>query len=56
MCIPPKRRPVAWKAKRGRPLVARTADDRQRFRVERTFAWLGTFRRLLIRWERRVGV
>jgi len=25
----------------------------QRWKVERTFAWLGNFRRLLIRWERR---
>jgi transposase len=51
MCIPPKRRPVKWRAKRGRPVVARREDYRQRFRVERSFAWLGDFRRLLIRWE-----
>ena len=24
----------------------------ERFKVERTFAWLGNYRRLLIRWER----
>jgi transposase len=52
MCIPPKRRPATWKAKRGRPVVARTDDYRQRHKVERSFAWLGTSRRLLIRWER----
>ena len=52
MCIPPKRRPKSWKAKRGRPLVARKEDYRQRYKVERSFAWLGNFRRLLIRWER----
>jgi transposase len=51
MCIPPKRRPAAWKAKRGRPIVAHKADYRLRYTVERSFAWLGNFRRLLIRWE-----
>ena len=51
MCIPPKRRPANWKAKRGRPVVARKDDYRQRYTVERSFAWLGNFRRLLIRWE-----
>ena len=52
MCIPPKRRPKNWKAKRGRPVVAREVEYRLRFTVERSFAWLGNFRRLLIRWER----
>lgn len=52
MCIPPKRRPATWRAKRGRPVVARKAEYRCRYRVERSFAWLGNFRRLLIRWER----
>lgn len=51
MCIPPKRRPPTWKAKRGRPVVARKDAYRQRYTVERSFAWLGNFRRLLIRWE-----
>jgi transposase len=51
MCIPPKRRPATWKAKRGRPVVASKTDYRQRFKVERSFAWLGNYRRLLIRWE-----
>jgi len=51
MCIPPKRRPKHWKPKRGRPLVARKDDYRQRYKVERSFAWLGNFRRLLVRWE-----
>jgi len=51
MCIPPKRRPSSWRAKRGRPIVARKEDYRLRFTVERSFAWLGTYRRLLIRWE-----
>jgi transposase len=56
MCIPPKRRPAKWKAKRGRPVVARKDDYRQRFKVECSFAWLGNFRRVLIRWERLAGV
>ena len=56
MCIPPKRRPENWKAKRGRPVVAHRDDYRQRFTVERRFAWLGHFRRLLIRWERTFNV
>lgn len=56
MCIPPKRRPAQWKAKRGRSIVARKDDYRQRYTVERTFAWLGAYRRLLIRWERLMGV
>ena len=51
MCIPPKRRPKKWKAKRGRPVVARKDDYQLRYKVERSFAWLGNFRRLLIRWE-----
>ncbi len=53
MCIPPKRRPATWRAKRGRPVVARKEDYRLRYTVERSFAWLGSFRRLLIRWEHR---
>jgi transposase len=56
MCIPPKRRPKTWKAKRGRPVLARKEDYRLRYKVERSFAWLGNFRRLLIRWERLFAV
>jgi transposase len=56
MCIPPKRRPAKWKAKRGRPVVARKDDYRQRYKVERSFAWLGNYRRLLIRRERLLPV
>lgn len=56
MCIPSKRRPATWKAKRGRPVVARKEDYRRRFTVERSFAWLGNFRRLLIRWEHHMSV
>ena len=32
--------------------MARKEDYRQRYTVERSFAWLGNCRRLLIRWER----
>ncbi|HEX8917971.1 MAG TPA: transposase [Chloroflexota bacterium] len=56
MCIPPKRRPKNGKAKRGRPVVARKDEYRLRFTVERSVAWLGNFRRLLIRWERLFSV
>ena len=56
MCIPPKRRPASWRAKRGRPVLAHKDDYRQRYTVEWTFAWLGAFRRLLICWERLAGV
>ena len=56
MCIPPKRRPATWRAKRGRPVVARKEDYRCRFTVERSFAWLGNNRRLRIRWEQLLPV
>jgi transposase len=56
MCIPPKRRPARWRPKRGRPVVARMEEYRLRYRVERTFAWLGNFRRLLIRWEHHFAI
>jgi hypothetical protein len=49
ICIPTKRRPAHWRAKRGRPLVACTNDNRLRYKVERSFAWLGAYRQLLIR-------
>lgn len=50
-CIPLKQRPVSWRAKRGRPVVARKEDYRLRCTVEHSFAWLGSFRRLLIQWK-----
>jgi transposase len=55
-CIPPKRRPASWKPKRGRPVGADPALYRERWHVERTFAWLGNRRRLLVRWERLLSV
>jgi hypothetical protein len=50
--FPPSDVPKNWKAKRGRPVVAHKDDYRQHYKVERSFAWLGNYRRLLIRWER----
>jgi transposase len=51
-CIPPKRRPKNWKPRQGRPVKQYTEEYRQRWPVERTFAWLGHQRRLLVRHER----
>ena len=36
--------------------MARTDEYRRRYTGERSFAWLGNFRRLLIRWERGFSV
>lgn len=52
LCIPPKN----WKAKRGRPVVARKDGYRLRYKVERSFAWSSNFRRLLICWESLFGM
>ncbi len=49
--IPPYQRRKRIRPKRGRPL--RVGPGRgERWQVERTFAWLGSFRRLLVRHER----
>jgi hypothetical protein len=37
-------------------VVACKDDYRRRYTVERTFAWLGAFRWLLIRWERQCAI
>jgi transposase len=50
-CIPPKRRPQNWKPRQGRPVKEYKEEYRQRWPVERTFAWLGHQRRLLVRHE-----
>ncbi len=52
-CIPPKRRPKNWKPRQGRPVKQYTEEYRHRWPVERTFAWLGHQRRLLVRHEYR---
>ena len=55
-CIPQRRRPRSWKPRRGRPPVADPAYYRGRWKVERTFAWLLSNRRVVVRWEHHVGV
>jgi transposase len=55
-CIPERRRPDAYRPRRGRPLKDRTREYRHRWIVARTFAWRGNFRRLLIRWEHHVQI
>jgi hypothetical protein len=40
----------------GRPVVARKGNYRLRYQVERSVAWLGNYRRLLIRGEHLFGV
>lgn len=54
--IPLKRRPKTWKPRRGRPPSCDATVYRQRWKVERTFAWLFNYRRIVVRWERHVGV
>lgn len=54
--IPLKRRPEAWRPRRGRPPECDAAAYRERWKVERTFAWLFSYRRIVVRWERHVGV
>jgi transposase len=55
VCIPEQRRPAHWRPKRGRPI--RVPQDRYglRWKVERSFAWLGNFRRLLVRHDRLIA-
>lgn len=56
VCIPPRRRPKNWRKKRGRPVKADRETYKQRFKVERSFAWMGNYRRLLMRWEYHLSV
>lgn len=49
--IPPYERRERKRPKRGRPLKIGPGCT-ERWKVERTFAWLGNFRRLLVRHER----
>ena len=55
-CIPTQRRPANWKKKRGRPVKVDKNLYKLRFKIKRSFAWRGNFRRLLIRWEHHLGV
>lgn len=53
--IPPYQRRTRKRPKLGRP-VKSGPGYAERWKVERTFAWLGTFRRMLIRHERYLSV
>jgi transposase len=50
-CIPTQRKPTRKQPRRGRPLSLDPAYQ-QRWKVERTFAWLFNCRRLLVRHDR----
>ena len=54
-CVPPKRRPKNWKPHQGRPVKEYTKEYRRRWPVERTFAWLGHQRCLLVRHEHKAA-
>jgi transposase len=56
VCIPPRRRPKDWRKKRGRPVTADREVYKLRFKVERSSAWMGNYRRLLIRWEHHLNI
>jgi IS5 family transposase len=51
--IPPIERPQRRQPKRGRPIKT-GAGYRQRWKVERCFAWMDNCRRLVVRYERAV--
>jgi transposase len=55
-CIPTRKRRADWKPKKGRPFAAAKEDYAKRWVVERTFAHMGNYRRLLVRWERHLCV
>ena len=52
--IPPYERRARKRPRRGRPVNVGPGYA-ERWRVERTFAWLGNFRRLLVRHERHLS-
>jgi transposase len=51
LTIPPYERRVRKRPKLGRPVKV-GLGYKERWKVERIFAWLGNFRRLLVRHER----
>ena len=53
--IPSYRRRTRKRPKRGRPVQVGVGYE-ERWKVERTFAWLGSFRRLLMRHERYLSI
>ena len=48
--------PERWGKQPVRSRKANLSGYRQRWKVERTLAWLGNFRRLVVRYERHVSV
>lgn len=55
MCIPPQRRAGQYR-KRGRPYKVDMAAYNTRWHIERAFAWVGNFRRLVVRYENILGI
>ncbi len=55
-CIPVRKRRKNWKPRRGRPIVVGKEQYAKRNIVERTFAHLGNYKRLLIRYEQHLEV
>jgi len=55
-CIPQRKRPKGWRPRRGRRPAFDAAQYRERYKVERAFSWLLSYRRVVVRWERHVGV
>jgi transposase len=54
--IPSYERRERKRPKRGRPVPGVGPGYWERWKVERTFAWLGNFRRLLVRHERHLSI
>ncbi len=54
--IPHYERRKRKRPKRGRPVAEAGPGYGERWKVERTFAWLGHFRRLLVRHERYLSI
>ncbi len=52
-CIPERKRSATDQFRRrcGRPRATDSSAYRQRWRIERTFAWLNHFKRLVVRYE-----
>jgi transposase len=54
--IPHYERRERKRSRRGRPVAEAGPSYGERWKVERTFAWLGSFRRLLVRHERYLSI
>ena len=53
VCIPERVRKAddQFRRRRGRPHTTDRVAYKKRWRIERTFAWLGNFKRLIVRYE-----